>query len=198
MREHADDLRINPEEIVIGGTSAGGHLAAVLAQRCRAVDIPLKAQFLVVPVTDLHALDEDWNIPPDCPYDSYFENISAPRLPLERIQFFMKQLLGEKMPNPVPEAHAQLLPADVELSPIRADSLKGLAPAAVFTADVDILRDQGEAYAKKMVDNGVPVRLKRYMGVPHPFTHMDAGLAEARQFVQDYCDALQTVFNSRL
>jgi len=189
-------LQIDLGKIAIGGTSAGGHLAAVLAQRCKAVGFPLKAQLLVVPVTDLHALDENWNLTPDCPYNSYFENISAPRLPLERVQFFMRHLLGEKMPRTIPAATPQILSADVELSPIKAASFEGLAPAAIFTADVDVLRDQGEEYARNLEKDGVKVRSKRYMGVPHPFTHMDAGLKEAREFVEDYCNALQSAFNS--
>jgi acetyl esterase/lipase len=181
--------------IAIGGCSAGAHLAAVLAQRCLAKDIPLKSQILTVPTTDLSYLAEDYSIRPDCPYNSYLENASAPCLPLERMRFFMKHFLGEKMPHPPPAANPAILSPEVELSPMKATSLKGLAPAIINTADVDILRDDGEAYARKLSENGVQVKLKRYMGVPHPFTHMDGALEEAREYTQDCCDQLKMAFS---
>src|SRR5437762_2061563 len=151
-------LHIDPTNITIGGVSAGGHLAAIIAQRCLAKNIPLKLQILSVPVTDLTALDDNWSIKPDCPYNSYLENASAPCLPLERLQFFMKHFLGEKMPHPPPSANPAILSPEVELSPMKAESVKGLAPAMISTADVDILRDDGEAYAKKLLTDGVQVK----------------------------------------
>jgi acetyl esterase/lipase len=180
--------------VAIGGCSAGGHLAAVVAQRCLAKNIPLKLQILTVPATDLSSLADDYSIRPDCPYNSYLENASAPCLPLERMQFFMKHFLGEKMPRPPPAANPAILPPEVELSPMKATSLKGLAPAMINTADVDVLRDDGEAYARKLSENGVPVKLKRYMGVPHPWMVMDGALQEARDYIQDCCDQLKIAF----
>jgi acetyl esterase/lipase len=188
-------LRINTLNIAIGGGSAGGHLAAILAQRCLAKKIPLKLQILSVPATDLTALDDNWNIRADCPYDSYLENALAPGLPLERIQFFLKFFLGEKMPNPLPTANPAILSPEVELSPMKTENVSGLAPAMISTADVDILRDEGEAYAKKLSAQGVPVKLKRYMGVSHPFMFMDGVLQEARDYIRDCCDELTKAFN---
>ena len=189
-------LRIDAENMAIGGVSSGGHLAAIVAQRCRTVGIHLKSQILTVPITDLTALDDHWNIRPDCPYSSYLENASAPCLSIERMQFFMNHFLGPSMPHPPPAANPAILPPEVELSPIKAGSLKGLAPAMVNTADVDPIRDDGEAYARKLQADGVPVRLKRFMGMPHPFMFMDGALPEAREYVQDSVDALKRAFSS--
>lgn len=106
----------------------------------------------------------------------------------------MKHFLGEKMPHPPPTANPAILPAEVELSPMKAGSLKGLAPAMINVADVDILRDDGEAYARKLLKDGVPVKLKRFMGVPHTFLFMDGALPEAREYIQDCCNELKKAF----
>ena len=98
------------------------------------------------------------------------------------------------MPHPPPAANPAILPPEIELSPMKAVNLKGLAPAVINTADVDMLRDDGEAYAKKLADEGVNVKLKRYMGVPHPFVFMDAALEQAREYIHDCCEALKTAF----
>lgn len=106
----------------------------------------------------------------------------------------MKHFLGDKNPHPPPVANPSILPPEVELSPIKATSLSGLAPALVTTSDVDVLRDDGEAYAKRLAEDGVPVKAKRYMGVPHVFLFMDVALPEAREYIQRCCDELKSVF----
>jgi acetyl esterase/lipase len=180
--------------MAIGGVSAGGHLAAIIAQRCLALKIPLKLQILTVPVLDLTALTDDYSIPPDCEYPSYLENASAPYLTVERMQFFYKCLLGPRRPDPPPVAHPAILPADIELSPVKAASLKGLAPAMIHVADVDPLRDEGEAYARKLSHDGVQVQLKRWMGLPHLFSVFDKALPEAREYTIARVEALTRAF----
>ena len=194
VRENAEMLGIDAENIIIGGVSAGGHLAAIIAQRCLALQIPLKLQILTVPAVDLTALDEMWNIRPDCFYPSYAENAKAPLFPVERMQYFLKHFLGPQMPLPLPAANPAILSSEIELSPIKAGSLRGLAPALISTADVDMLRDEGEAYAWKLEADGVNVDLKRFMGVPHPFMFMAGALPEAREYIQRCCDAMKISF----
>jgi len=111
------------------------------------------------------------------------------------MQFFMRHFLGERMPHPPPSANPAILPPEIELSPMKATSVKGLAPAMINVADVDILRDDGEMYAKKLQADGVQVKLKRYMGVPHLFTLMDGALKEAKEYTEDCCDELRKVLS---
>jgi acetyl esterase len=74
-----------------------------------------------------------------------------------------------------------ILPPEVDLSPIKPGSLKGLALAMINVADVDPLRDEGEAYTRKLSTDGAQVQLNRYMGVPHLFAFFDAALPEAKE-----------------
>ncbi|KAG5918141.1 hypothetical protein E4U53_004117 [Claviceps sorghi] len=66
---------------------------------------------------------------------------------------------------------------------LRAPSFKNLPKTVIYTAGADPLRDEGEHYARLLVENGVEVTLKRFPGVPHPFMHMDRHLWQARQFI---------------
>ncbi|MGW2221902.1 alpha/beta hydrolase fold domain-containing protein, partial [Nonomuraea sp. NPDC001684] len=79
-------------------------------------------------------------------------------------------------------------PADPLLSPLRIDDLTGLPPATVLTAECDVLRDEGEHYARRLADAGVPVEARRFDGAIHGFFGLP-GLfdqaAEARQYIAD-------------
>lgn len=187
-------LGIDKNNVAIGGVSAGGHLAAILAQRCLAMGIPLKLQILTVPALDLHALADDWSIPPDCPYRSHAENQFAPGLNLQFAQFFMTHLLGPTRPHPTPSASPSVLPAEVELSPLKADTLTGLPPALITVADVDMLRDEGLLYAERLKKDGVEVKVKKVMGVAHGFVMME-GLKEAADYIHDCYFELNKAFS---
>ena len=179
----------------MGGASAGAQLSAVLAQRCLSLNIALKLQILTVPMTDFTIFNDDWSVPSDCPYPSYIQNAETVCLPLVRLQFFLPGFLGNTPPHPPPAANPSILPSEVELSPIKAAFVKGLAPSVVVTSDVDVIRDDGEAYAKKLRGDGVEVLLKRFMGVPHTFHAMEGALVEAREYNQLCVDALKKAFN---
>ena len=101
------------------------------------------------------------------------------------------------MPHPPPSANPSILSPQVELSLMKSESIKDSAPPMINTADVDVLRDDGETYAKKLSADGVQVKFKRFMGVPHPFVFMDDALKEAREYIQDSCDELKKVFEVR-
>jgi len=77
---------------------------------------------------------------------------------------------------------------------MRAADLAGLPPAIVVTAEYDPLRDQGEAYARKMEAAGVPVQLLRYDGVFHGFFGMGAMMEPSRRAFDDVVDGLQRAF----
>jgi len=67
---------------------------------------------------------------------------------------------------------------------MQAPSFKGLCKTVIYTAGCDPLRDEGEAYARKLVEGGCEVTLKRFEGVPHPFMHMDEALPQARLYIE--------------
>jgi acetyl esterase len=150
----------DPGALAVAGESAGGNLAAVTALRARDEGLALAHQLLVYPVTDT-AMDTP----------SWAEFGTGLGLDAPAMAEFMDLY------------RAGADPADPRLAPLRAPDLSGAAPATVITAECDILRDEGEAYARRLAEAGVPVELRRYPGTVHSFFLLpeifDAGV-EAR------------------
>ena len=150
----AADVTAGP--VCVGGDSAGGQLAAVVAQMARG-DRPPAAQLLIYPATDT---------PTDRPSRHLFDGYLLPDD--IRAAFFELYSAGADA-------------ADPRLSPGLAARLDGLAPALVVTAGFDVLRDEGEAYAHALCDAGVPVRLFRAASLPHGFMTLTAAVPAARR-----------------
>ncbi len=150
MHENAADLGGDPERIAVGGGSAGGNLAAALALRVRDEGGPkISFQYLNVPATDLSDRRQ-WPSYREAG-DDYMLKVSG-----------VKQMIAAYVPDPA-------LRRSPYVSPLLAQDHKGLPPALVVTALFDPLRDQGEAYARKLEEAGVPVRLHREEGALHGF-----------------------------
>ena len=153
------------------GDSAGGSLAAVLTQRARERGGPeIAGQVLVYPVTDA-----------DLDRPSYLEPQNQVVLTRELMGWFWQHYL--------PDAEARTRP---DASPLRADSLAGLPPALVITAEHDVLRDEGEAYAQRLADDGVHVVQHRWPGQMHTFFSLINVLpasSEAVNLVAEYLRA---------
>ena len=133
---------------VIVGDSAGGNLAAVVARwDARAPHPRLDLQVLAYPVTDC-ATDTD----------SYRDPQNQLLLTRERMKWFWQMY--------APDPGLRMQP---DLSPLRACDLSGLPPALIMTAEHDVLRDEGEAYARRLHAAGVSVELKRFHGQAHGF-----------------------------
>jgi acetyl esterase len=155
--------------LAIGGDSAGGHLAAVVAVRARDRGLPLALQALVYPATD-GGLDTP----------SFREHADVPNLTREVMHWFWDQFC------PVERR------AEPEASVLRALDLRGVAPAFVLTAEYDVLRDEGEAYARRLLDAGVPVMLTRYEGQIHGFLRMPAVIERAREAIDQVAESVRT------
>ena len=162
---HLADLG-GTDVLAVAGDSAGGNLAAVVTQVFRDEGLPLAAQLLVYPATDL--LSE---------LPSRTENASGYFLDDATMVWFAGHYLGDD---------ATLDPADPRLSPLNGD-LTGLPPAVVVTAQFDPLRDEGMAYAEALATAGVPVEARVFDGMIHGFVDMGRHSPAAQAAVEETC-----------
>jgi len=172
VADHAAELGIDAKRIAVGGDSAGGNLAAVVSLMARDRGKPkIGFPLLVYPVTD-HSYDTA----------SYRENAKDLLLEKDSMVWFWNHYLASPADGENPYA-----------SPLRAKDLKGLPPAMVVTAEFDPLRDEGEAYAKRLREAGVPVKHKRYDGVIHGFAMLTGVFPEAAQVVADVVGEIRAI-----
>ena len=132
--------------LVVAGDSAGGNLATVSAAALQG-RVHLAGQVLIYPVTDSDV---------DRPSYQAFGNGDVPLSRTDMVWFFQHYAPRSALSDP-------------RISPLRAESLHGQPPAIVITAENDVLRDEGEAYASKLVEAGVPTVSRRYDGMTHGF-----------------------------
>jgi len=148
---NAARLGADPKKLAVGGDSAGGNLAAVIALMARDAGAPSIAyQVMLYPVTDVGTETQ-----------SYRDFGDGYLLTLEGMRWFFDQYLTSSEQA-----------KDWRVSPLRAPSLAGLPPALIITAGFDPLRDEGEAYAKKLREAGVRVDYICYGGMIHGFAPM--------------------------
>jgi acetyl esterase len=134
--------------LIVAGDSAGGNLAAVMALRARDRNGPkIALQVLIYPVTDA-----------DVDRPSYMDPENQLILTREAMIWFWDHYLPDAARRVEPDA-----------SPLRAASFADLPPAVVLTAEHDVLRDEGEAYAARLSEAGVQVDVKRHAGQTHGF-----------------------------
>jgi acetyl esterase len=168
--EHAGGLGADASRLAVGGDSAGGNLAAVVAQIARDEGGPPVAfQLLVYPVTDLHGA-----------HPSRLANGSGYLLTADVMQWFESQYVNDDDER-----------TDPRVSPLLAETLEGLPPALVITAEYDPLRDEGDEYAERLRAAGVPVTLSRYDGAVHGFFQLSATTDIGRRAVEEAGAALR-------
>ncbi|MCP5035787.1 MAG: alpha/beta hydrolase, partial [Actinomycetia bacterium] len=160
---------IDPTRVGVAGDSAGGNLAAAVTIACRDLGLPpLRAQILVYPAVDAEMSSA-----------SYVENEDGPFLSKGEMAWFYQLYRGD---HPA---------TDWRLSPLHADDLSGLPPALVITAELDPLRDEGEAYAQALAAAGVEAVAVRYAGVSHGFFGWSHVAAPSRQAMSQAVGWLQ-------
>lgn len=161
---NAGELGIDAARLAIGGDSAGGNLAAVVTLAARDAAGPaLAGQVLIYPATDFAMT-----------HGSHSEPGTSVLLTHSVIRWFRDHYL-----NGAADIH------DWRASPARATSLIGLPPAYVLTAGADPLRDEGDEYAERLKQAGVPVTYKHYPGQFHGFFTMGKLLREANVAVAE-------------
>jgi acetyl esterase len=158
--KHLADLG-GGDALAVAGDSAGGNLAAVVAQELRT---KIAAQLLIYPSTDLTGQ-----------YPSRSENGTGYFLETRTMEWFFSQYAGH------------VTDIDARLSPLLQSNLAGVAPAVVVTAEFDPLRDEGEAYAAALKAAGVRVELRRFDGMVHGFFDMGGASVAARAAVEETC-----------
>ncbi|EKX62340.1 alpha/beta hydrolase [Streptomyces ipomoeae] len=149
------DHYLDATRIAVAGDSVGGNMSAALTLMAKERgDVPLVQQVLFYPVTDA-AFDNG----------SYRQFAEGYFLRRDAMQWFWDQYTTSEKER-----------AEITASPLRAttEQLKGLPPALVITAEADVLRDEGEAYANKLREAGVPVTAVRYQGIIHDFVMLNA------------------------
>ena len=159
------------KRLAVVGDSAGGNLAAVVAHMARDRQGPdIAFQLLAYPATDGVHFDNA----------SYRNNADGYLLTAEAMHWFWNHYAPNLEDRRGPYA-----------SPLLAERWQGLPPALVMTAEFDPLRDEGEAYARKLATAGVSVRLARYDGFIHGFFGHTRTVAAARAAMDDACAALR-------
>lgn len=168
--KEAKSLKVDPGRIAVGGDSAGGNLAAVVALALRGIGIAY--QLLVYPATDQR-----------CAFPSHEKNGKGYLLTSEGIEYFRGCYLPDKKDW-----------TDWRASPLLAPSHADLPPAFVLTAGYDPLVDEGRAYAERLAAAGVEVTYREYAGMVHGFVLFGGVLDSANAAIAECCAALRAAF----
>ena len=167
--DNAGRFGVDPARIAVGGDSAGGNLGAVVSQAMKAAGGPMPAfQWLLYPSTALDMTTRS--------YELFKEGFL---LDESMMGWFRSNFLGDGDAS------------DVRASPLNADDLAGLPPAYVATAGFDPLRDEGEAYAARLIEAGVPCAVQRFPSLPHGFTNLTGISSAAHDAMQQAVGALR-------
>ena len=174
-RENAPRFGAPEGRVAVGGDSMGGNFAAVIAQEMKRAGEPQPAlQLLIYPALDVAS-------------ESASMTTYGDAYPLSRatMEWFMGHYLGPSDS-----------PADPRLSPLRAKNLAGLAPAVIATAGFDPLLDQGEAYARRLGEAGVPVTYRCYDNLAHAFTAFTGAVPGADMACREIAGLARAAFTA--
>jgi acetyl esterase len=172
VSENAKSLGGDPARVAVGGDSAGGTIATVVTQMARdRQSPPIAYQVLIYPNTDATMSSASW------------------------------RELGNKeyvlTTQGTTENYARYIPEGVDreqpyISPLKSSDLSNLPPAFILTAEFDPLRDEGEAYAERLRQADVTVKVTRYPGMIHGFFQMGGVIDRGNAAIEDVAEALRT------
>jgi acetyl esterase len=155
VADHPGEFNVDAARLAVAGDSVGGNMTAVVSLLAKErKGAPIAFQLLFYPVTDAN-----------CQSDSYRQFSNGPWLTREAMKWFWNAYLPDQSKR-----------NDWTISPLHATAaqLKDLPPALVITAENDVLRDEGEAYAAKLAQSGVKTTSVRYQGTIHDFVMLNA------------------------
>jgi acetyl esterase/lipase len=176
-RDHADRFGAPVGRVAVAGDSMGGNFAAVICQDLRASGEPQpELQVLIYPAVDADSATQSMTL-----------HAESYPLTTPMMRWFMLHYMAEGQTAD-----------DVRVSPIRAANLSGLAPAIVVTAGFDPLSDQGEAYAHRLKEAGVPALHRRYDSLCHGFTAMTGAIPAADTANREIAGLIREAFEGRL
>ncbi|WBL24301.1 alpha/beta hydrolase [Zunongwangia sp. HGR-M22] len=153
MIENAHKYNGNAEKLALAGDSAGGYMAFWVAQRLSKQGIDLKAQFATYPVTDHYSAN----------HNSWEENKDGYLLTAEMMKWFWDNFTTDS--DQIEEA-----------SPLRSEDFSGQPPTMIFTCHFDPLRDEGKAYAIKLIESGVETHYKNFPNIHGFFGTNEMGM----------------------
>lgn len=167
--EQAEHWGFNPRQLVIGGDSAGGNIAAVVSQLIKDREVQPALQVLLFPVTDLSRTTA-----------SYEEFAEGYFLTAAHMEWYINHYLADPADATDPMA-----------SPLLAEDVSGVAPAFVAVAGFDVLRDEGIEYAKKLKRANVPTQLEREGELIHAFINITGVSPHARTATKKIARAIR-------
>lgn len=176
VASHATELGGDPARIAVAGDSAGGNLAAVAAMMARDQGGPaLALQVLICPWVDLSCTETD-------SFRLFGQGIW---LSTASVQWFRRHYLVSQEQALLPQA-----------SPFLAKDLGHLPPALIVNAEFDVLRDQVQAYGRRLEASGNAIQYRFYPGMLHDFATLPGLFDRAREAIDDICACLRQAFGS--
>jgi acetyl esterase len=172
VSRNAEELKLDPDRIGVGGDSAGGNLATVVARRARDHAVPLALQLLLYPITN-NAIDTP-------SYSFFSEGYGLTR---NAMQWYWEQYLNGADGT------------DPDASPAQEKDLRRLPRAIVVTAEADVLRDEAETYAQRLFLSTVETEGYRYDGMIHGFMRMAGRVERSRKAYDELAESITAMLS---
>jgi acetyl esterase len=172
VSRNAEELKLDPDRVGVGGDSAGGNLATVVARRARDHAVPLALQLLLYPITN-NAIDTP-------SYSFFSEGYGLTR---NAMQWYWEQYLNGADGT------------DPDASPAQEKDLRRLPRAIVVTAEADVLRDEAETYAQRLFLSTVETEGYRYDGMIHGFMRMAGRVERSRKAYDELAESITAMLS---